>query len=341
LHIFVPESSWRQAWYDAVVSPLAVGGAALVVAAILAVAIAGRVTHPLRRLGSEVDKIAHGDFRTVPLPRRNDELRDLAVAVDRMAQTLARYEQQIRRSERLQTLAQLGGGMAHQIRNSATGCRMAVDLLARDLPEAGRSEHLKVARRQLQLMEEYLGRLLTLGRGSSELDRDELNLTNVVEDALKLVKPAARHVRVEVEFLPPAEPPLVRGDHDALQQLLVNLLINAVDAAKQPQTDRPAPSAGGDEQRVGRVEVSLSGDEDGRAILEVRDSGAGPSADMAKTLFEPLVTDKPDGTGLGLTVAREIAEQHDGSIRCERRGEMTCFVVELPTTLSREAAEGE
>jgi signal transduction histidine kinase len=278
----------------------------------------------------EVDKIAHGDFRSVPLPRRNDEVRDLAAAVDRMARMLARYEQQVRRSERLQTLGQLGGGMAHQIRNSATGCRMALDLLAREMPRAGESEHLEVARRQLQLMEEYLERLLTLGRRPTEPPRDPVVMNTVVEDALKLVAPAARHVHVELEFARPANPAVVRGDHDSLQQLLVNLLINAVDAAGRPRDDDRAAGVGTGGRSTCRVVVRLSADDDGPVELAVCDSGPGPSAEIGEMLFEPLVTDKPDGTGLGLTVAREIAEQHGGSIRWERRDSMTCFVMELP-----------
>jgi signal transduction histidine kinase len=336
LHVFFPEESWRQALRDEITSPLLVGGGALVVAVLLAVAIASRVTRPLRQLGTEVDKIAHGKFRAVPLPGRNDELKDLAEAIDRMARQLAMYEQQVRRNERLRTLGQLGGGMAHQIRNAATGCRMALDLLARENPAAGGSEHLEVATRQLELMEEYLKRLLTLGRKPALPPQDLVDLTAVVEDALKLVAPTARHIRVAIEFPRPDRPMVVRGDYDALQQLLVNLLINAVDAAGSRRHD----GAGGSDAPSGRspalVSVDLSVRGEARFALLVADSGPGPSEDVGSTLFEPLVTDKPDGSGLGLTVAREIAEQHNATIRWERRNAMTCFVVEFP--MAEEAA---
>jgi signal transduction histidine kinase len=330
LHLFYPEESWQQAWRDAVVSPLVVGGGALVVAVILAVVIAGRVTHPLRRLGAEVDKIADGDFRTVAPPHRNDEVRDLAVAIDRMVRQLERYEQQVRRSERLRTLGQLGGGIAHQIRNSATGCRMALDLLAREMPEAADSEHLEVARRQLRLMEEYLGRLLTIGRPPADRPRTPVDLAAVVDDVMKLVAPAARHVHVDLDFRRGAESFAVKGHRESLEQLLVNLLINAVDAAGRPQDDSAATEVTDRGHHAGRVEVRLAADDAGQAVITVFDSGLGPSAKIGAALFEPLVTDKPDGSGLGLSVAREIAEQHGGSIDWERRGERTCFFVELP-----------
>jgi signal transduction histidine kinase len=330
LHVFFPEESWRQALWAAITLPLLAGGGALLIAVVLAVAIASRVTRPLRQLGAEVDKIAHGDFRAVPSPERNDELRDLAVAVDRMARTLAMYEQQVRRNERLRTLGQLGGGMAHQIRNAATGCRMALDLLARDIPPAGESEHLEVATRQLDLMEEYLKRLLTLGRKPAPPPQDLVDLTAVVDGALKLVGPTARHVHVGLDFPRPPEPMIVRGDRDALQQLLVNLLINAVDAASSPRDDELPSVVPSRDPAPGRVSVDISVRNDARVELTVADTGPGPGRETADALFEPLVTDKPDGSGLGLTVAREIAEQHGGTIHWERRDGMTVFVVGFP-----------
>jgi len=157
-----------------------------------------------------------------------------------------------------------------------------------------------------------------------------VDLRPVVDDALKLVGPAARHIHVAVEFSRPERPMVVRGDHDALQQLLVNLLINAVDATGTPRHDGAGVSEPRPPQSAGRVSVELSMCDEARYALLVADSGPGPSDEIGITLFDPLVTDKPDGSGLGLTVAREIAEQHDATIRWERRGEMTCFVVEFP-----------
>ena len=70
--------------------------------------------------------------------------------------------------------------------------------------------------------------------------------------------------------------------------------------------------------------------ENGRAVLRVLDSGVGPAAAVRERLFEPFVTEKPGGTGLGLFVAQRIAKAHQGKIGWERREEMTCFTVELP-----------
>ena len=95
---------------------------------------------------------------------RNDEIRDLAASVNQMAEQLSRYEDEVRRNEQLRTLGQLGAGMAHQLRNAATGAMMAIELHRQECPEDPRPESLEVASRQLKLMESYLQRFLTLGQ---------------------------------------------------------------------------------------------------------------------------------------------------------------------------------
>src|SRR5205085_3088441 len=103
------------------------------------------------------------------------------------------------------------------------------------------------------------------------------------------------------------------GDPAQLGHLLLNVLTNAVEAA--------GPG--------GRVEVR-AGREDSRAFVEVFDSGPGPSPEVAAKLFEPFVTGKPEGVGLGLAVARRVARAHGGDITWERRGGRTGFRIELP-----------
>ena len=132
LHVLYPERRYRQAWRQAVVPPAATGLAALVIVVVISGAIAARVTRPLHRLSEQVDGIARGDFTPLPISQRDDELRDLALAINRTAEILTRYEQQVRRNEKLRTLGRLGGGIAHQLRNSVTGCRLALELHGRE-----------------------------------------------------------------------------------------------------------------------------------------------------------------------------------------------------------------
>jgi signal transduction histidine kinase len=205
--------------------------------------------------------------------------------------------------------------MAHQLRNAATGGRMAIDLHQRQCANVG--EDLEVALRQLRLMESYLQRFLTLSRPKHRV-RETVPLAAVVDDVCALVRPACLHAGIELTALKPAEPLCVEGDAEELRQLLVNLTLNAVDATSG-HADAPA-----------RIVVALEPIDVGHCAVVVRDSGPGPSAEVSARLFEPFVTGKPEGTGLGLFVARQIAEDHGGSMGWKRVEGMTEFRVELP-----------
>jgi len=326
LHILYPEEGYRQAWTGAVYPPLAIGLAAVVLVVLSAIAVAARVSRPMTQLQTQVERIAQGDFDPMRLPERQDEIRDLAQAINQMAAMLDQYEYEVRQTERLRTLAQLGGGIAHQMRNAATGCRMAIDILAAEqsLPED--CESLNVARRQLELMERYLQRFLTVGKPSKEANRCPADLGALVEEVLPLVRPAARHAGVDLQWDHPATPVTVLGDTEGLEQLIINLLLNGIEAASQDQTN---PGQG----RVVCVRLQIKGTD--RVELVVQDSGPGPCEDVKEKLFDPFVTAKADGVGLGLSVAQLVVEQHGGQITWDHEPGATCFRVELPH-LSRE-----
>jgi len=341
LHIYYPESSYEDAWREAAYPHLAVGAAGGFLVFLLAALIAARVGGPLARLRQQVDQIAGGDFRPLPLPARNDEIRDLAVAFNRMAEMLALYEEKVRAAEQLRTLGQLGGGIAHQLRNSVTGCRMALDLHRRQCA-AEDCESLEVALRQLTLMEKYIRRFLDRARGESA-EPSPVELQALLARTLPLLTSSARHVGVDVQLTTPASPVIVEGDDEDLEQLVVNLVLNAIDAAAQRETSDDVASGGRKSpggsldvtaQRLVRVTLSVADD---RVGLEVADSGKGPEPHVQGRMFDPLVTGKPDGAGLGLFIARDVAQRHGGSIHWQRRNNMTSFIVDLPAA-ARERA---
>ncbi len=312
LHVFYPLQSWIDARNQAIWPPLLTGCSALLLLTVVTAMVAARVTSPLSRLKQQVERIAGGDFHALEPGDRNDELRDLGDSINRMAAMLRKYGQEVRRNERLRALGQLGGGIAHQMRNAATGARMALDLHARDHAVED-DENLEVATRQLTLMEQHLRRFLHTGAPAG--DFAPVDLGELVQTVLPLVQPVATHTGIDVRFMPPTEVVPVSGDRGELEQLLINLLLNAIEAA---------PGGGG--QPVVRIELSQLNN---AAALHIFDNGPGP-ADPDAPLFDPLVSEKPDGAGLGLPVSRDIAQQHGGDITWRRVDEETCFRVELP-----------
>jgi signal transduction histidine kinase len=314
LVVLYSRERWSATIWQAAYPALATGAVAVAAVVMVATLLARRFVRPIHRLSDQTARIAEGDFTSVAVGSRDDELRDLAVSINRMTERLSHYEREVRRSERLRTLSQLGAGMAHQLRNAATGSRMAIELHQRQC--ATSVEALEVALRQLRLMESYLQRFLSLSRPKKAIN-ESVALSALVDDVCALVRPACVHAGIEVSVVKPDSPPCILGDAEELRQMLLNLAMNAVDAVS------------GQESPPKRIMLALEPIDAGHCAVCVRDSGPGPPPEVSVRLFEPFVTGKPEGTGLGLFVARQIAEDHGGTIRWQRCNGMTEFRVEL------------
>ncbi len=239
----------------------------------------------------------------------------LAVSIGRV-RALDRQAWQLRESmhkgERMRLLGQVSGGLAHQLRNGVASAKLAVQLHARSC-EGGDTESLDAARRQLARIEADLARFLDLGR--DDVPRRPCRVVELVEEAVALLRPRCRHADVQLCWEPPTTDPVVIGDAGRLGHVVINLLSNAVEAA----------GAGG------HVELAIETVGDGSVFIEVADSGPGPDPAVAGRLFEPFVTGKADGVGLGLFVARQAVQAHGGRLDWRRERGRTWFRVELPT----------
>ncbi len=322
LYIFYPERLWRDALWEAIWPFLVLGGSVGAASLALAIGLGQGLSRRLGELERRTRQIAGGDFSPVPLPQRHDEIRDLAQSINEMAERLAQFQETTQRSERLRLLGQVGGGLAHQLRNGLTGVRLAVQLFVRESAKHADTSALEVALRQLRLLETNLKRFLDLGR-DGEGRREPCSLPALVDEAIELLRPQCRHAGIELRWQPPDTDGIgispVLGDAGRLGQLILNVLGNAVEAA--------GPG--------GVVEVRLSEEtqfapQSSLVVLEVRDSGPGLNPDIADRVFEPFVTGKSEGVGLGLAVARQVAEAHGGRIVWTRQDGWTCFRIELP-----------
>lgn len=314
LHILYPERSWREARWQAIYPPLVVGGVSLAAVGGLAIALAARLSRPIQSLQQQVGQLARGDFQTVELPARNDELRDLGASVNQLAEQLAEMRRVIKRSERLSLLGQLSGGLAHHLRNDVAGARIAIQLHEQECSSED-AETLAVALRQLTLAEQHLVQFLAAGQPRAP-QRAACNLRELLEELVALVGPTFRHqnVSLAVNYRVKDSRHLEREiDAEQLRQALLNLVLNGLEAA--------GPK--------GSVRIFCDCAEDNSFRLCVFDSGPGVSPTIADRLFEPFTTSRPEGVGLGLTVARQIAEGHGGTLHYHR-DEQTCFEIALP-----------
>jgi len=138
LYILYPEDRWRV--YRAMYPALATGVIAAVLVVVMTTLLARRFVRPIHDLVAQTAAVAEGNFAPLAASRRNDELGDLAQSINQMAARLAQYENDVRRSERLRTLGQLGAGLAHQLRNAAAGGRIAIELHRKDCPAGAGDE---------------------------------------------------------------------------------------------------------------------------------------------------------------------------------------------------------
>jgi signal transduction histidine kinase len=312
-YIFYPESLLEEAIADAQ-RPSLLALAFGFIAIVFTFAIAQRLVGRIRALEKRTRLIAAGDFSPMPLPRANDELRDLSASVNEMADRLAKLHHAVERTERLRLASQLASGLAHQLRNGVTGAKLAVQVYLSEHPD-DETEALNVTLRQLALMEANLRRFIDLGRPGNG-KRESCSLNAILTEVIALHRPRCKHAGIELSCDFPADDMRIDGNADQLSDLFVNLVSNACDAV----------GSGGE------VAVSLRR-QAAALIVEVSDTGPGPSAEVAARLFEPFVTGKPEGIGLGLAVARHAAEAHGGKIAWNRKKERTVFRVELPTAI--------
>jgi signal transduction histidine kinase len=312
-------------------------GLLVVLASIVAVVVRRSIAQPLRTLTRQVEAIGQGHFtQRLPTTRR-DEIGRLAHEFDRMCSRLdaayrtleaeneakLRLERDLRQSEQLATLGKLASRLAHEIGTPLNVIQGRAEQLLRreNLPQKDRA-FLEVIVSQIDRISGFITQLLAPAR-RSEPHLRVVHLHDIVRRVWEAVsdRGAAAHVGVTLELsevLPP-----IMGDPEQLQQVLLNLSVNALQAV-------------GPDGRVAlRTRLQPDGNlhPTGYIEVEVADTGPGIPAHDLPHIFEPFFTTKglTGGTGLGLTISREIVRSHHGEIRVESTlGQGTRFIVSLP-----------
>ena len=262
---------------------------------------------------------AHLRVSCLPFASEKDELLG-AVLVISDHTALERLQRQVRQADRLASIGTLASGMAHEIKNPLTALKTFTQLLPKRYNDAEfRDDFSGLAGSEIARIERIVNQLLAFAR-PAPLMIEQVSLHEIIDAAVRLVSPQAARTSVQIRKSLAAPEDSVAADKDRLQQVLLNLMLNAVQATE----------AGG------WVELSteferVEAEAETFLRLDVRDNGSGIAADMLPHIFDPFFTTKSEGTGLGLSVSYNIILEHKGRLEVRSEiGQGTCFSVYLP-----------
>jgi signal transduction histidine kinase len=230
---------------------------------------------------------------------------------------------QLMRAHRLSSLGQLSGGIAHEIRNPLSGINLFVDILCD-------AEKFKRADQELEIFEEIkqsikkingiIKRVLDFAK-HSDATSGEIEINSLIDEVLKLWHKKMRDTKIRQELSLQKDLSPIRGDAIEIQQVVNNLIQNAVEAMP----------AGGVLDIATRNGISSFHQDRPVVLIRIGDSGPGIPTEQCEKIFDPFFTTKSTGTGLGLSISHQIIERHGGIISFENRSKQaTTFSIELP-----------
>ncbi|ELW9548347.1 two-component system sensor histidine kinase ZraS [Klebsiella aerogenes] len=228
------------------------------------------------------------------------------------------------RKEKLMALGHLAAGVAHEIRNPLSSIKGLAKYFAERTPPGGEAQELAlVMAKEADRLNRVVSELLELVR-PAHLNYQPVDINALIHHSLQLVSQDAQSRGIALQFTPRPELTSIKADPDRLNQVLLNLYLNAMQAIG----------------RDGVIHVSASEADRRRVKIVVKDSGKGMSDEELQAIFTPYFTTKADGTGLGLAVVQNIIEQHGGTIRAESQpGAGAIFTLWLPVDAQRREDE--
>jgi signal transduction histidine kinase len=288
-------------------------------------AVAAEIASAGKPAAAREFEVAAGPRGTIPmrvsaLPLPPDKRDSSMVLLLHDLGAAQQLEARIRQLDRLADIGTLAASMAHEIKNALVAGRTFIDLLLEKHQDA---ELVEIVRREMGRIDAIVSRMLNFAR-PARTAFGAVHLHEVIEHSLRLVEPQLQGKAVSFQQSFQAAPDLVLGDDYELQQALVNLLLNALEAMGQTGTltvSTENVAEGGTAQTAEAPHLRV----------RITDTGVGIPAENLGRLFEPFFTTNPDGTGLGLPITQRIIQEHRGTISVESRpGEGTTFSIVLP-----------
>jgi two-component system, NtrC family, sensor kinase len=273
---------------------------------------------PVRRLAAATERIASGDLSQEIAVKSSDELGLLTRSFNRMIRNLREIQNELVRSEKLISMGRLSAGVAHEIRNPLNAMKGAIIYLQRRKPgDPLIAEYTQLMLEEIERLDLFVTEFLYFAKQSAP--KPVLtNLNEMIQNTLTLFDERLRQKMIKVtQNLDPALA-LVYLDPHQMEQVLLNLIINAIDAMPQ----------GGELDVSSRLDGGVNSP---KAVIRIRDNGIGIPENQLRSVFDPFYSTKEGGTGLGLPISLGIVESHGGDLRIQSmEGQGTEAVIELP-----------
>ncbi len=321
----IPKARAFEAARQVILRSLVIAGTVLLVATLLILFFAASITKPLIVLSRATEQIGLGRFDVkIPVSSR-DEIGALGERFNRMVKELTTRDkalkeasQRLMESEKMSALGQLGAGIAHEVKNPLASIRGFAQLGLRKTPPGDpMAEYFRTIEKETGRSLKILNNLLKFSRQDT-VEMRRIDVNDVVTDTVKLVTHQLGMQKVHLDSTLFDGPLNVIGDANQIEQVLLNLFMNAGDAME---------ADGGGTLTVTTDRV------DGAVRISSTDTGCGMPPDVKKKIFNPFFTTKPvgKGTGLGLSVSYGIIKEHKGEITVESEvGHGTTFTITIP-----------
>jgi len=247
------------------------------------------------------------------LPPIRGDLGKVTEAINRMAERRVALEEKLRQQDRLAALGKVVSGVAHEVRNPLNSIKLTLQLLERRLKKGiVASNEVQECLQEIDRLDMIVGRLLAFGRPAMT-NRHPQKIEPLVHQAIKMVNDPAQQKNVQIAIRNMESGLMADVDGPQIIQVLINLLLNAVEAS---------PSSG---------MVVLNAESLGPNIcIKLSDDGEHIPDDVRQHIFDAYYTTKPTGNGLGLAVSREIVVNHGGALEFESESTGTTFIMLLP-----------
>ena len=289
------------------------------VVSLLSVILIRKSLIPIETLRKGTEKIANGEFGIEVEIRSGDEFESLGQDFNEMSKKLKEGRGMLVQSAKMGAVGQMASGVVHEIGQPLTSISGLIDILGLDKPTDAGKRRLDLMKKEMERLMNIISRFKNFARVSAQIMKP-LSVNEVVEATYALLEHQLQMKGVYCNVETQEALPSILGDRNSLQQVLINLIINSMDALEGKKDEKPTVTV-------------RTYSENGKVCVDVKDNGSGIPKDIQEKIFDPFFTTKgPEkGTGLGLAIIASILHQHRAGISLESEiGKGTQFKVSFP-----------